>query len=387
MNTLFDLINPFFAIIMLLASGQAMTSVILLLYNRKKQYSNSMLALWCGIWGTSCFFFFAFIQGAPVFSRPLMAFIGPLVPISLFPPLYLYVKHLFYEQKAFTKGDFIHFIPVLVTILFSIYIYLDSGADTELMRKHALYHFRSLATSYIAAIQGLFYFIWIRKILTKQEQKLKNEYSDIEEMKLSWVHVINNLSLPVMIIGTLSAVVKSTPFDPYLLFIAYHLCMAFCLYYISFQLVLHPISLTGKKMEYSVDNVFVIASQKEELKIVTEEQTPVYEQIIKELQELMEKKQCFRDQDICLQDLAEELSISRNQLSYALNHHLNTSFYDYINELRVKDVKQRMQNPKYAHYSILAIALDSGFKSKTVFYRFFKQVEGITPSEYRSSLK
>ena len=58
------------------------------------------------------------------------------------------------------------------------------------------------------------------------------------------------------------------------------------------------------------------------------------------------------------------------------------SFYDFVNEYRVKEASKRLLDPAYREYTILAIALDAGFHSKTSFNRMFKKVTGLTPSQY-----
>ncbi len=61
------------------------------------------------------------------------------------------------------------------------------------------------------------------------------------------------------------------------------------------------------------------------------------------------------------------------------------NFYSYINAFRVEEFKERVVSQKYTHLTILAIALDCGFNSKSTFNRIFKQATGITPNEFVKS--
>ena len=72
--------------------------------------------------------------------------------------------------------------------------------------------------------------------------------------------------------------------------------------------------------------------------------------------------------------------------SYALNGHLGQNFHLFVNSFRFEEVKQRLADPKYRSESILTLAFDAGFKSKSAFNSFFKKMLGITPKEYIQDL-
>lgn len=78
--------------------------------------------------------------------------------------------------------------------------------------------------------------------------------------------------------------------------------------------------------------------------------------------------------------------------SYALladtlfNEKFGLNFFDFINQYRIKEVKARMANPKFDNLSLLGIAFESGFNTKSAFNRVFKKMTGFTPSEYKKQL-
>ncbi len=97
---------------------------------------------------------------------------------------------------------------------------------------------------------------------------------------------------------------------------------------------------------------------------------------------MMEKEKPFLNSRLSSPDLAELVDITTNQLSQFLNEHLNKNFYDYVNSFRLKEFLHLSKNPKYSHLSILGLAYECGFNSKTTFNAFFKREMGVTPSEY-----
>ena len=70
---------------------------------------------------------------------------------------------------------------------------------------------------------------------------------------------------------------------------------------------------------------------------------------------------------------------SRSKLNYFLNQ--------LINNLRVNEFKMLIQSPKANQLSLLGLANEAGFSSKSTFYAAFKKLEGMTPKQYESSLK
>ncbi|NNK88327.1 MAG: AraC family transcriptional regulator [Flavobacteriaceae bacterium] len=82
-----------------------------------------------------------------------------------------------------------------------------------------------------------------------------------------------------------------------------------------------------------------------------------------------------------------QLKVSPHTLSQLLNNHLHKSFSEYINEFRLNEAKKRLLDPAYEEYTILAIAFESGFKSKSSFQRLFKKYTGYTPSSFLRKMK
>lgn len=105
----------------------------------------------------------------------------------------------------------------------------------------------------------------------------------------------------------------------------------------------------------------------------------------RKLEQVMTQQRPYLDENLNLYKLAELVGVADKKLSLLLNHHMKTNFYDYINGFRVELVKQRLSDPSANIFTIMAIANDCGFKSKSSFNRTFKRLTGISPSEFRQS--
>tara|TARA_Y100001980_G_C14556884_1_gene352297 strand:- start:5259 stop:7061 length:1803 start_codon:yes stop_codon:yes gene_type:complete len=99
----------------------------------------------------------------------------------------------------------------------------------------------------------------------------------------------------------------------------------------------------------------------------------------------MKEEKWFQNPSLTLRDLADKMNISSNKLSWLLNERIGQNFNEYINGFRLEDFKENALNPANSHLTLLAIAYESGFNSKTVFNVFFKKVEGMTPKAWLRS--
>ncbi len=105
----------------------------------------------------------------------------------------------------------------------------------------------------------------------------------------------------------------------------------------------------------------------------------------KELNFLMSEAKIYRDANLSLETISGKLKISSNYLSQLVNKLSGKSFPDYINGFRIEDAKKKLKDPLFVNYTILSIALESGFNSKSTFYNAFKKTTGISPKEYRKT--
>jgi putative ABC transport system permease protein len=101
------------------------------------------------------------------------------------------------------------------------------------------------------------------------------------------------------------------------------------------------------------------------------------------LKRMLKVNAYYQDPELTLPLLAEKLSLHSNELSKIINTVFRKNFNDFINEYRIAVVIQRMRDKAYDHLTLLGIAFESGFNSKTTFNRAFKQMTGHSPAAYK----
>ena len=123
-------------------------------------------------------------------------------------------------------------------------------------------------------------------------------------------------------------------------------------------------------------------TEQSENTIQNQAQKETFEKEKAELLNFMEKEKPFLNPEITLPELSKKLKLSSNQLSQILNSGFGKNFNEFINDFRVKMVKEKMIAPENSHLSLLGIAFESGFNSKASFNRVFKKTTGLSPSQF-----
>jgi AraC-like DNA-binding protein len=95
----------------------------------------------------------------------------------------------------------------------------------------------------------------------------------------------------------------------------------------------------------------------------------------------------YLNPELSLKLLADLIDIHPNQLSWLLNESIGKNFNDFINHYRVEAFKSLSNDPKNSHITLMGLAYDSGFNSKTVFNTYFKKETGLTPKQFLKTIE
>ncbi|MEL6718234.1 MAG: helix-turn-helix domain-containing protein [Bacteroidota bacterium] len=106
-----------------------------------------------------------------------------------------------------------------------------------------------------------------------------------------------------------------------------------------------------------------------------------------QLTQLMETEKLYKNPNLNREIAAEHLGISAGYLSQILQTTSSQNFTSFINAYRVKAVKDMLVNSTFDQYSLVAIGMEAGFKSKSAFYTSFKKETGMTPNQFKNRQK
>lgn len=90
----------------------------------------------------------------------------------------------------------------------------------------------------------------------------------------------------------------------------------------------------------------------------------------------------YLNKNLTLRDVAGELNLSPNTVSQVINDCMKKNFFEFVNEYRIREFKQNIKRGQHDHYTILAVAQECGFASKSTFYSTFKKLTGQTPADF-----
>jgi AraC-like DNA-binding protein len=107
--------------------------------------------------------------------------------------------------------------------------------------------------------------------------------------------------------------------------------------------------------------------------------------LIDELERLMVEEKIYREENFTIRRLAEALNIKEYRLRRLINTNLGyRNFNQFLNQYRIEEVARLLVDPDTRHLPVLSIALDMGYRSLSPFNKAFREIKGMTPTEYRS---
>ena len=105
------------------------------------------------------------------------------------------------------------------------------------------------------------------------------------------------------------------------------------------------------------------------------------------LEQLMTQNKLFKNANLNRELLASNLALSPSTITRLVKQHTNKSLTDYINQYRINLAQQMLSDPEFNIYSVQAIGLEVGFKSRSAFYNAFKKTTGFSPGEFKKQAK
>jgi AraC-like DNA-binding protein len=315
-----------------------------------------------------------------------------LVPfaISLIPLLYLYVRTSINENPRFRRKDLLHFGIPLAFLLESIVVpgmyEIEAG----------MYHAPTMDTGNMifVGISLIFistYIVIIFRKLRRHQKELPNLFSfTSSRITFNWIKIVILLFIFNWLITGLTMMinvsVEGRLIDAGLVFFINLGIFSFAISYFGF---FQPsIFFTPKASELVPEARQRPAIEQDKGKYkksnLTEEKAREnLERIVK----LLDSEQLYLKPDLTIQEISDDLEVPKHYLTESLNTYMGKNFYTLINEYRIKEFKALASDEKNNHLTLLALAYDAGFNSKSAFNLVFKKQTGETPSQFLRTLR
>ena len=315
------------------------------------------------------------------------------IPFLGGPFIYLYLRS--FKERITWKKASPHFILFVVFVLLS-YINISNLStkypDANQPPPEVLSNPLTIFISYAKPVQQLFYYFLCRKVLLSYQRSIQHLFSETSRIGLPWGKLLINgfLILVVAFVIIFPLLLKFPEQFTILLLINMAIATPY-IYLITYKGIMQP-SIWQLQPDVTKEIVEDEIHQAEELDTTDAKKAKAVkpglneerlEELVQGITSQMEQEKLYQETELTLRQLAAKLGAPVYQVSQALNDGMKKNFYDLINGYRVEEAKRLLLDAGNRNYTILSIAFEAGFNSKTTFNTVFKKFTGLTPTEFR----
>jgi AraC-like DNA-binding protein len=315
-------------------------------------------------------------------------FSAAIIPLTFGPFLYLYTVYLVENRNKFNPLHLLHFLPFLIaTAAYFVFFQGEISFDD-------INYFKEDDMLWARLLYGLLFFssVLIYTVLTfvklrSFRKQIAEEFSYFSRpLRLYWVNFIALLFclifLTYFVVGGWNALTFEQNFDLTVLSHFSLTILAYCISYFGLRqpLLFKPEQLIDQRLKADASTDTSVTSTG---RFSDEEAS----RLINKLEKIMEEEKPYLNPELTLAELSTRLDIQKHELTDLLNHYIEKNFFSFVNEYRLRSVIKKLGNEDYDHLTLMSIAYDSGFNSKSTFNSLFKQFTGTTPSQFRKLQK
>jgi AraC-like DNA-binding protein len=322
--------------------------------------------------------------------REILFFVPTMQVLLIGPVIYFYTNSLLNNSFKPTWKDRLHFLPGFLYLIYSGIVFVT---DKLILHRPFFYadgKDKDLADWYQLAgwMSMIFYAILSIRQYNLYYKRIFNEISYADTVTFRWIKRY-----------LVAFVIMQVLFGIFLvLFPDWGSFSNKWWYYLAFGILSFYIALAGYINASQAGLFFDLPRQQQKpepestptAEIIKENGNPeVYpslEEWKHQIEELMHSNKLYENARLSLTDLAAKLNTNPTTVSKAINHCFKMNFNDYINNYRVEEIKKMMTKGLHKQQTLLGIAYDAGFNSKTSFNRVFKKNTGKSPKEYLDEL-
>ncbi len=291
---------------------------------------------------------FNFSEETGLFNQSIL--VTPIFTLSTGPAFYLFVRHLVYSDESWKRRDMLHFLPMMLAIPFTSF---------------------TQSVIAIGSLSLITYGTISYRLLIKYRRASNDSSSAAIDMRLSW---LTTLIWIFLVLGATDMVRLNLQTE-----LSYGVLNTWYLAHQSTVLLLYA-TLIGFALKQPL--LFDGLTEFDEAKSSFEDRS-LSKELFRQIDQQVLNSELFKQPRLSLGDIASFMGIGVKDVSNAVNVGSGKNFCEYINFLRVTEVQRRIDRGIDERLTLLDIAIESGFNSKSSFNTAFKQFTGLTPSQYQ----
>ena len=331
---------------------------------------------------------------------PFLQFVPDFLLLAYPPAFYLYVRRLLFQSDQFSARVLLHFIPSALQIFAYTPFFLAEVAalKVDVVSHDAQGWWAVNAVAVFGWFSNVFYTYLSLHAIQGYRKQSQRSYSFEENLHfLLTVLIIMGVclllwafTLVVAGIGFLNHheiwlfTEKSADMIWLIFSIIPHLLGYFAIHQPEIFKVAQPVSLFNAIPEIPIEEVKAGHLSDKKSEELSDENL---QRLKQQVEAYMTQHKPFTNPKLTLNELASMLKMPPYLLSKVINEGYDINFFDFINTYRIEEFKRRMEDPHFQHYTLLSIAFEVGFNSKTAFNRSFKKITNQSPSEFFQSVK
>ncbi len=262
-----------------------------------------------------------------------------------------------------------HLLPWFVFFLPQLIVFFMGPETVDRVMESTFFTWGSRSELVLRLISYGYYFYHSWKLLAAYREWLKDRFSQIESVSLSWFRNFLMLMIFWIIFREIMNIIDAYFDLPFYQDWWWNLALGLAAIYVG---------ISGLGQKQAADMLFSEEQEKEEESQAVDEQ----QILLQQLDSKMQNERFFLQPELTVRELASQMKVSSSELSAAINSQKGVNFNDYINALRVQEFIRVYPLPENRNYTILSIAYDCGFNSKATFNRAFKKETGKSPKEF-----
>ena len=359
-----------------IGSFQGILLFLLLFYDHKTTAASKVLAVNCLVLGLAFFLPYLTFNVAFAVFRPLAAWLF-FLPVLYGSLLYLYCRKVVFNAP-FEKMDFVHITPLLFCYLLNADALFNFHEEMRLWIVGApAPTLRLWFSEYILFGVNIAYLGATALLIKRYHRQASNNLSNFNPATFQWLSLLITAFILIFLVKGIMAFSNVATLTMLILSDA---MIVLIIYVIALRQWRNPQFFVIKnKGDDNIPGQELMSSEPERLGVLDEKTRAV---IFEAVARHIEKQRCYRNSNLTLATLADEVGISPHHLSEVLNQHAGQNFNHFINAYRIKEVCNKLTLDRSV--AVLDIALQAGFSSKSTFNTIFKKFMGMTPTQYRN---
>jgi len=302
--------------------------------------------------------------------------------LAFAPTVYFYLKAQINREFRFKINDLRHYIPYFVYFLIKIFFFVQGPEAVQQFENSAIAQWLGWLERISIWASYIYYFYHSLKIYREYRQWTLTQFSDTDTVSFEWLRNFIYLIIAGEIfrwIWHILSISFQLDFNQdwwWHLFTVAIICYIGIRGYAQHQ----PKKLVFTEQESTKTPAALVSSY--EADNINPLTIADYSEWKPKIERLFTEQKIYLEPELSLADLANKLKTNTSVLSAAINQNFGKNFNDFVNEYRVEEVKRQLKAPENAHLSLLGVAFDCGFNSKSTFNRAFKKLTGQSPKDF-----